>query len=183
MTGVALRSLLKMIETYRMALSDKQYKNINIIEGLKGCANNRMAISRYFPEEGKNVRTYCPILKGYKTKLYEQHPELFDVFNEYRDLYFPNFKFDSVTINYMSVGSSMKTHFDKVNVGESVLVAFGNYNGGNTFIQNENNYNYIIYDARDEPLIFNGATRRHFVNTVSNGERFSLVFYNSKNKF
>ena len=39
------------IETYRTALSDKQYKNINIIEGLKGCANNRMAISRYFDEE------------------------------------------------------------------------------------------------------------------------------------
>jgi len=132
---------------------------------------------------GKNIRTYCPILKGYKTKLYEEHPELFDVFNEYRDLYFKDFKFDSVTINYMSVGSSMKTHFDKVNVGDSVLVAFGSYNGGNTFIQNKNNYNYIIYDARDEPLIFNGAERRHFVNTVSNGERYSLVFYNSKNKF
>jgi len=37
------------IETYRMALS--QFKGINIIEGLKGCKENRMAISRYFPEE------------------------------------------------------------------------------------------------------------------------------------
>jgi len=39
------------IETYRIALSDKQYKNINIIEGLKGCKENRMAISSYFDEE------------------------------------------------------------------------------------------------------------------------------------
>jgi len=132
---------------------------------------------------GKNIRTYCSKLKGYKTKLYEEQPQLFNVFNEYRDLYFKDFKFDSVTINYMSKGSSMKLHFDKVNVGESVLCAFGNYNGGKTFIQNEKNRNYTIYDARDEPLIFNGATRRHFVNTISEGERFSLVFYNSKNKF
>lgn len=131
---------------------------------------------------GKNIRNYCPILKGYKTKLYEEHPELFDVFNEYRDLYFKDFNFDSVTINYMAKGSAMKQHFDKVNVGESVLVAFGDYSGGNTFIQNEKNNNYTIYDARDEVIIFNGAKRRHFVNTVSTGERFSLVFYNSKNK-
>jgi len=132
---------------------------------------------------GKNIRSYCPILKGYKTKLYEDHPELFNIFNEFRDLYFKDFEFDSVTINYMSVGSSMKTHYDKVNVGESVLVAFGEYKGGKTFIQNIKNNNYTIYDAREEPIIFNGAERRHFVNTISNGERFSLVFYNSKNKF
>jgi len=36
------------IETYRIALSDKQYKNINIIEGLKGCKENRMAICQFF---------------------------------------------------------------------------------------------------------------------------------------
>ena len=132
---------------------------------------------------GKKDRTYCPILQGYKTKLYEDHPELFDVFNQYRDLYFKDFKFDSVTINYMSKGSSMKQHYDKVNVGESVLCAFGEYKGGNTFIQNIKNNNFTIYDARDEPIIFNGATRRHFVNTISEGQRFSLVFYNSKNKF
>ena len=132
---------------------------------------------------GKNIRNYCPILKGYKTKLYEEQPKLFNVFNEFRDLYFKDFKFDSVTINYMSQGCSMKQHYDKVNVGDSVLCAFGDYHGGKTFIQNEKNRNYTIYDARDEPLIFNGATRRHFVNTISEGERFSLVFYNSKNKF
>lgn len=132
---------------------------------------------------GKKDRNYCDKLKGYKTKLYEDHPELFDVFNEYRNLYFKDFKFDSVTINYMSKGSSMKQHYDKVNVGESVLCAFGEYRGGNTFIQNIKNNNFTIYDARDEPLVFNGATRRHFVNTISEGQRFSLVFYNSKSKF
>lgn len=39
------------IETYRIALSDKKYKGIKIVEGLKGCKENRMAISSYFPEE------------------------------------------------------------------------------------------------------------------------------------
>ena len=131
---------------------------------------------------GKEKREYCPILKGYKTKLYQDYPELFDVFNEFRDYYFKEFIFDSVTINKMPKGVSMKPHYDKMNVGESVLVAFGDYKGGNTFIKKDER-NYKIVDARDEPQQFNGHTTHHFVSTIKEGLRYSLVFYNSKNKF
>ena len=130
---------------------------------------------------GKKDRTYCPILKGYKTKLYEDHPELFDIFNEFRDLYFKDFEFDSVTINKMGKGVSVKPHFDKINVGDSILCAFGDYNGGETFIQ-QTDKKFKIIDCRDGIQKFNGAKIYHFVNTVKEGLRYSLVFYNSKNK-
>ena len=39
------------LEIYRDALRENKYKGIKIVEGLKGCKQNRMAISSYFPEE------------------------------------------------------------------------------------------------------------------------------------
>jgi len=130
---------------------------------------------------GKNVRAKCPILNAYKTKLYEDHPELFDIFNEFRDLYFKDFEFDSVTINKMGQGVSVKPHFDKINVGDSILCAFGDYSGGETFIKKKNPH-FEIVDCRNGIQKFNGATIYHFVNTIKEGLRYSLVFYNSKNK-
>ena len=130
---------------------------------------------------GKNVREKCPILKAYKTKLYEDYPELFNVFNEFRDLYFKDFEYDSVTINKMGEGVSVRPHFDKINVGDSILCAFGSYSGGETFIQ-QNDKKFKIVDCREEIQKFNGATIYHFVNSIKEGLRYSLVFYNSKNK-
>ena len=66
---------------------------------------------------------------------------------------------------------------DKINVGDSILVAFGDYTGGRTYVKNKNDKNYEIYDARLEPLQFNGAERKHGVTTVTSGNRFSLVLY------
>ena len=118
----------------------------------------------------------------YKTKLLAEHPELMDIFNEYRTLYFPAFEFDQVTINYSPKGTIIKQHKDKVNVGESVLVAYGNYTGGQTYVENENDHNFTLTDCRDCMLIFNGAERKHGVTAVTTGDRYSLVFYKNKYK-
>lgn len=132
---------------------------------------------------GKRKRTYCEIEKGYLTKLREEEPELYHIFKEFSNFHFSDFKWTDITINYMPKSTSMKLHFDKINVGDSVLCAFGDYEGGNTFIENREKHKYDIHDARLEPLIFNGAEKRHFVNIVKKGDRFSLVFYNSLKKF
>tara|TARA_R110000803_G_scaffold209395_1_gene278938 strand:- start:83 stop:652 length:570 start_codon:yes stop_codon:yes gene_type:complete len=117
----------------------------------------------------------------YKTKLMAEHPELIDIFNEYKHYYFKEFEFDQVTINYSPNGTIIKQHLDKVNVGDSVLVAFGDYSGGYTYIQNEKDRNFSMVDCREEITIFNGAERRHGVTAV-NGDRYSLVFYKNKYK-
>jgi len=130
---------------------------------------------------GKGKRVYSESAGGFLTKLYGEYPELLDIFKEFSRHHLSNFEFNSITINRLPKNNCMKVHKDKVNVGESCLVAFGDYHGGSTFVQNEKDLNYKIYDCREEYIKFNGAERRHFVNSVKEGLRYSLVFYNSKN--
>jgi len=132
---------------------------------------------------GKKLRTYSKEEKGYLTKLREEEPTLHDVFKEFSMYHFSDFNWTDITINYMPKGTSMKLHLDKVNVGDSILCAFGNYEGGNTFVKQDKGRNFDLYDCREGFIKFNGAEKQHFVSTVTEGERFSLVFYNSKNKF
>ena len=131
---------------------------------------------------GTGIREYCPIKKLYKTKLNSQYPQLLDIFGEYRDHHFPDFEFEQITINRMERGSCIKEHLDKVNVGDSYLVAFGDYTGGKTLIENKNDNNFIVVDARDKPLCFNGSLLKHSVTTVTSGKRYSVVFYKNKQK-
>lgn len=126
---------------------------------------------------GKGVREFDEEKGLYKTKLMAENPELLQLFREFSSNYFPWFEWDQVQINYMPVGCRMKEHLDKKNVGDSVLIAFGDYVGGDSYVKNKNDRNYTLYDCRVAPLVFNGAERRHGVSTVQKGERFSLVFY------
>ena len=174
----------------------------NILEEIKLITGNERSGSKFFgnkniikkPESSKvgytwrknmgvdTAREYCPIKKLYKTKLNTEYPELLDIFREYRDHYFPDFEFDEITINRMQKGSRIKQHLDKVNVGESYLVAFGDYTGGQTIIENEKDNNFIIVDCRDKPQCFNGSKRKHSVTTVTSGKRYSIVFYKNIKK-
>jgi len=131
---------------------------------------------------GIGEREYDPEKKMYKSKAMEDNPWLLDMFKEYSCFYFPTFVWSEIQINNQTEGSRTKEHLDKINVGDSILIAFGDYTGGRTYIKNKNDKNYEILDARHQPIQFNGAERKHGVTTVSSGNRFSLVFYNSLQK-
>ena len=148
----------------------------------KGMAQSAKVGTTWRKLIGTKVREKCAKTGLYKTKLLAEHPELIDIFNQYRDHHFKDFEFDQVTINYSPVRTIIKQHKDKVNVGESVLVAFGDYTGGQTYVANDKDHNFTLTDCRDELLIFNGATKRHGVTAVTSGSRYSLVFYKNKYK-
>jgi len=131
---------------------------------------------------GIGEREYDPEKKMYKSKAMEDNPWLLDMFKEYSLNYFPTFVWSEIQINNQTEGSRTKEHLDKINVGDSILIAFGDYTGGRTYIKNKNDKNYEILDARHQPIQFNGAERKHGVTTVTSGDRFSLVFYNSLQK-
>tara|TARA_R110000822_G_scaffold94231_1_gene216220 strand:+ start:1770 stop:2357 length:588 start_codon:yes stop_codon:yes gene_type:complete len=131
---------------------------------------------------GTGEREYCPIKKMYKSKAMEDNPWLLDMFKEYSNNYFPTFEWTEIQINHMPEGCRTKQHLDKVNVGDSILIAFGDYKGGLTYVKNKNDRNYEIHDARFEPIQFNGAERLHGVTTITSGDRFSLVFYKNKER-
>jgi hypothetical protein len=126
---------------------------------------------------GKTHREWDDEKGLYKTKLMAENPELLQLFKEFSKNHFPFFEWDQVQINYLPCGCRMKEHLDKKNVGDSVLVCFGDYKGGDAYVKNKNDRNYTIYDPRICPFIFNGAERKHGVSTVTQGERYSLVFY------
>ena len=131
---------------------------------------------------GKEVREIDEKTGLYKTKLLAENPQLMDVFREYANLYFPMLQWSEITINYSPTGTIIKQHRDKVNVGDSALVAFGDYTGGLTYVENNHDHNFTLTDCRDELLIFNGNSLKHGVTAVTSGERYSVVFYKNKYK-
>ena len=106
------------------------------------------------------------------------YPHLQEIFEEFRDLYFPDFEFQNVQINK---NYKCKPHFDSVNNGESILVCMGEYKGGLTcwYDEDETKKNKRIkkFDARIEPLLLDGSKHLHWVEDWTKGDRYSLVFF------
>ena len=117
-------------------------------------------------------REWCIEKKKYKTKLLSERPELWETFEEFRDLYFPHFDFTGIMLNK---NYAMGKHKDKANIGESVLVCCGNYEGGATCVQLEDG-TIQKFDARLNPVTFDGSLYEHYVEPFT-GDRFSAVFF------
>jgi hypothetical protein len=64
-------------------------------------------------------------------------------------------------------------HYDGKNIGDSLLVSFGDYQGCNIVIEG------VVYDAKYTPIIFNGAELEHWNTDDLIGNKYSLVFFNS----
>ena len=81
------------------------------------------------------------------------------------------FDFTSVQLNNNTV---CPPHYDSKNMGPSMLVSFGEYTGCNIVIEG------IIYDAKYKPIIFNGSEREHWNTNNLTGNKYSLVYYRTK---
>jgi len=110
------------------------------------------------------------------TKLKEEEPDLKEYFHQFRNLYFKDFEFNSVHVNK---NYATPPHFDSKNCGESVLIAMGDYRGGQTCLYNEKTRKIEKHDARNKPLVFNGSGILHWVLDWTKGDRYTLVFFNS----
>ena len=110
----------------------------------------------------------------FKTKVVDDYPDLEHIFREYRDIYFPDFEYSQVQMNE---NFKCPPHTDSANVGESVLCAFGYYEGGDTVVNFHDDLHY--YDTRDEILKFDGSKHEHWVEDWSEGDRYTLVYYDN----
>ena len=117
-------------------------------------------------------REWCCKKKKFKTKLMSERPDLWDVFEEFRDIYFPNFEFTGVQLNK---NYALGKHKDKANVGESVLVCCGDYTGGLTCVELDDG-TIQKFDGRLRPVVFDGSKYTHWVESFE-GDRFSIVFF------
>lgn len=83
--------------------------------------------------------------------------------------YLPNFHYTSIQVNKNYPGY---LHTDNWNVGESVMLTFGNTEGGELW------YNGEIYETRDHLMLFNGNLPH--MTLPYKGTRYSLVMFTTK---
>ena len=86
-----------------------------------------------------------------------------------------NFDFNSIQVNHNVVCSK---HLDSKNIGNSLLVSFGDYEGCNLII--ENNGGSKEFNTNCSPIIFDGTKLEHYNTPLISGNKYSLVFYKTK---
>ena len=117
-------------------------------------------------------RTYDPETGKYRTKVFDDYPELRDIFKEFADYHLPNFTYTQVQMNK---NFPCPPHRDSQNITSSILCCFGEYTGGLTCIDMNKKIKKI--DCSIRPEEFNGAEHLHWVEPYK-GTRYSLVFFN-----
>jgi len=111
----------------------------------------------------------------YETKLKTEYPEFDLVLREFQKLYFKDFTYNQVIINR---NYQCLPHKDKKNVGESIILGLGNYEGGALCVQNEDEQVFQL-NLLHRLAKFDASKFTHFV-IPFDGERYTLVFYNIK---
>jgi hypothetical protein len=109
--------------------------------------------------------------KRIESKMSKKYPHIIPLFKDFIDKHKDGFKFESVYVNKNTI---CKKHLDSKNVGESLLVGFGDYTGGETVLYGNNEEKH--FNISTCSLIFNGAKIEHSSEKF-NGTRYSLVFF------
>lgn len=108
----------------------------------------------------------------FETTALTQKPYLMDYLKEFASLYFPEFEFTEIQINY---NWQSPPHFDKANCGDSLIIALGDYTGGELVIETQIGKELSV-NIHDAPFIFDGSKFKHWTNEYK-GNRMSVVFY------
>jgi hypothetical protein len=109
----------------------------------------------------------------------ELNPKMVSLFEKLLNKYYPEVQYNSFTVNR---NAEMKPHKDKGNFGNSFIMGFGDYKGGELMIDSKNNnddldkckWNKI--NINKNPLEFDGKSHYHKVAPFT-GDRYTLVAY------
>jgi len=96
----------------------------------------------------------------------KKHPEIYNEINRIGKLF--SFEYTSIHLNKNVV---CPKHKDSKNKGNSLLLSFGDYKGGNIVIEDKK------YDANCNGIIFNGSKLEHWNTDDLIGNKYSLVFF------
>jgi hypothetical protein len=98
----------------------------------------------------------------------KKYPEIYEEIIRIGKLF--SFEFTSIHVNH---NVTCPKHKDENNKGNSLLLSFGDYTGGNIIIDNTK------YDANCCGLLFNGSLLEHYNTDDLVGNKYSLVYYNT----
>jgi hypothetical protein len=115
---------------------------------------------------------------GYKDAVNNRkHPELFDALIDIGNQVVPKgWKYSTITLNH---NMKAKKHIDGVNIGDSVIVAVGDFTGGGLYTYKPNGSSPTLHNIKDKPAMFNGAILPHRTQAFK-GERYTMIFFNQK---
>lgn len=94
-----------------------------------------------------------------------------DILREARELakiICPDLNYTTIMVN---IDYTATPHMDKNNDGESVVVGFNDYSGGELVA------NGGAYNIRHRPLRFRASETLHAVSAITSGTRYSIVFF------
>ena len=86
-----------------------------------------------------------------------------------------NHPYCAIQINHLQEGQGLKAHIDERNWGDSWCLAFGDYDGGELQIEQEEGGHRAVRNYLRWVRIPHG--RRHWVSKVTRGNRYSIVLY------
>jgi hypothetical protein len=107
---------------------------------------------------------------GVYTHFTTAHPELFAMLQDFARKYV-SFPVDSFMFNQ---NYQTKPHYDGMNVGESAIISFGDYTGGELIVEG------VVLDAYRKLCVMNGSKQLHWNNPITSGCKYSIVFFNTR---
>jgi hypothetical protein len=115
---------------------------------------------------------------GYKAAANNaRYPELLNAIIALGNQVVPKgWKYSAITLNH---NVKAKKHKDGSNVGDSVIVAVGEFEGGGLYVYDPDGKNETLLDIKDNPYMFNGSIYPHKTQPFK-GNRYTLVFFNMK---
>ena len=79
-----------------------------------------------------------------------------------------------VNMNYEAV-----PHIDRNNTGPSLVVAFGDYTGGE-LVTIDLSGNETPYNIKYSPVVMDASIITHYVKPITSGTRYSIIFFRTK---
>jgi len=103
-----------------------------------------------------------------------KYPDVYKALCEYGQQIVPaGVFFNCITLNQ---NVQAKKHTDSLNVGDSVIVGLGDYEGGKLRVYDPVTDVYVAYDIQNKPLQFNGNIHPHETEEFT-GIRWSIIYY------
>lgn len=117
----------------------------------------------------------------------KQNPELYKALVAFGEAIVPKgWDFQTIQLNH---NAKARKHRDKNNVGKSVIIGIGDYNGGELRVWDKDDNKHKDYNIKDRPTMFNGALLSHETQPFNNPTeyepgkgRYTIVYFRHKYK-
>jgi hypothetical protein len=117
----------------------------------------------------------------------KNNPEVYKALVAFGEAIVPKgWDFQTIQLNH---NAKAKKHRDKNNVGKSVIIGIGDYNGGELRVWDKEDDKHKDYNIKDRPTMFNGALLSHETQPFNNPTdyepgkgRYTIVYFRHKYK-